>query len=385
VILLAVVFSKAVFAETSSVPEDTPAWRVSDALEEFLDPRSTPLAREVAKRRLAGLRGRDWLEWAGPQLLPMFFDSDALEADPVAFRKRQQGAWGLFLKTDEDWARWYGARGEAAEWFKVFPLRAAQFPKQIAAYLVEAIGSNLDELENGTTARRYQAVTNLGRLGALASPAVGAIKKALKDSDAEVRDAAARALGTKEAARDALRGRWIEQLRDGDVRLREAAAMGLANDGFLKAPADKVVIAAMKGEQLGRVGLVRAMERSWREEIDLDQALARTMREANDPMGRLMTAIAMKIRAAGSADAKVYEAERVAIVDELQKRVARGKSASGAAALRKLAALGVKPAEMIDALSAAALSGDPELRYDASQLLIEAGEAGLAGWLALFD
>lgn len=44
----------------------------------------------------------------------------------------------------------------------------------------------------------------------------------------------------------------------------------------------------------------------------------------------------------------------------------------------------MKPSEMIDELGAAALSDDSDLRYEASQLLMEAGSAGVAEWLAMF-
>ncbi len=376
-------FASAVFADPPIVPDDTPAWRVGDALDEYLNERSTPLEREVGRLRLRNLLVRDWLAWAGNKV-PAPFDPDSHQANTLRFRRQQQAAWDLFLQTDEGLAKWYNALPETKSRVRSLPLWAMELPRLTRVYLVDTVRFNVDELLNGTKDRRYQAALNLERIRPLASPAIPALRQALKDEDADVRDAASQVLGTAEALQFARRGRWIDQLRDDEVKFRVAAATSLAEDHFVDEAIGKTIVQAMKGGELARVGLVIALERSWREQVDLDRALALSMHEANDPTRRLVMAAAMKIVAAASADAKVYQAERGVIVDDLKKRMGKGKSSARLLAMRSLVKLQVKPSEMIDELGAAALSDDPDLRYEASQLLMEAGSAGVSEWLAMF-
>jgi hypothetical protein len=315
----------------------------------------------------------------------MPFDPDAPEANVIRFRINQQAAWDLFLKTDKELGPWYQAAQQAVSNLKTLPLDLYHWRADFRASLVDAVRSNIDALANGVTSQRYQAALNLQRLGPLASPATGALKNALKDEDADVRDAAARALGTAEALQTARRGRSIDELSNEDVKKRIAAAGALVEDRFITPATGKTLAQTMKGDAIGRMGIARGLERAWRDQISLDQALAKIMRDAKDPMARLTTAIAMKILAAGNADPNVYQAERATIIDELKHRLASGHSSARLLALRTLRQLDVNPAELADALSAAALADDRELRHEASQQLLAAGKAGQAGWLAMFE
>lgn len=384
VILFAMVMTGATAAPAQAQPADTPAWRVGDALDELFDPRSTPLAREVARLRLKDFKALDWLQWAAADYSSQL-DPDAAEANVIRFRISQQAAWDIFLKVDADLAQWYRARQKMALSLNAFAVDALQSPADIRESLVDAVRSNMNALAGGRVSQRYQAVLNLERLGPLASPAVAVLQNALKDDDGDVRDAAARTLGTYEALQAARRARWIDQLSNPDPNMRLAAAAALVEDHFIPADAAKTIAQAMKGDAVGRLGIVAGLERAWRQDIDLDQALARMMRDANQPLSRLTTAIAIKIMAAKSADASIYQAERSAIVDALKEHVAQGHSSTAVTALRMLRQLDVNPPELVDVLSAAALSNDAQLRHEASQQLLLAGKAGEQAWLAMFD
>jgi hypothetical protein len=134
---------------------------------------------------------------------------------------------------------------------------------------------------------------------------------------------------------------------------------------------------------LARTGLVAAIVRSWREEIDLNQALNDNLRQTKEPLRHQMAAVAVKIVRAASADESVYQAERAAIISELKKRLASANASTSLWALHFLTDLGIKSADLTDALSRAVLAGDSELRHQASQALMEVGNAGLPAWSAM--
>ena len=73
----------------------------------------------------------------------------------------------------------------------------------------------------------------------MGASAIPALNKALKDENADVRNAAARTLGTSDASHIARRGRWIDQLSDDDPQIRLAAATALADDRFTAQPAPR--------------------------------------------------------------------------------------------------------------------------------------------------
>jgi len=307
---------------------------------------------------------------------PVGEESESLYSLDYSARASQMEAWKAFIRLQHDLA-------EVPRQSREILATLRRVPANVSSYMIDTVQLNIDQLRIGVTAARYQAILHLTKLGPLANPAMPAVTKALKDEDADIRDAAAWMIGTPQARRIANQGRWIDELSAENVETRSAGARHLADDQFAAPKTMQTIIESMKSPPIARRALVAAMAHAWREEIGVDQALAQIGKQSKDPVYRQISAIGVKILAADSAEEKVYQPERATILTELKKRLWQAQSSSGMTALRMLRELGIKPAEFIGELNIAALSDNAELRYQASQTLIEAGDIGFLGWAAM--
>jgi HEAT repeat protein len=401
-------------ARAQPFPQDTPEWRVRDAAIELLDPDSTELARVIACRRLRALPQPDnpkrWAielaaksdpspivrqeavaaaavlgyDLSGPPVAESAYASRArffLEAlcEKRTLDDRQRTAWRAFFDVPQ------GARAALEN----LPALAWQAGPGVIERWAADVTADLARLNDGTADERRAAIEHLAMFrdfDTAALPVRPALLRAIKDPSLDVRNAAATALGTARAAHDAGRARWIAQLADDDTGRRRHAVSILRAGKFDDDRTMAAVDAALaQSDWLTRVGLTDAVTRAWANDTTIAEALERQSGEAGrDVVALNVIAAARKILRAGKADNDLIAPERAVIIAELNRRVALNVGAS-LPWIRLLREMNVPPGDLLKPVAAAALSGDPEHRHAASEILMTLGDAALPAWQAMLQ
>lgn len=246
----------------------------------------------------------------------------------------------------------------------------------------ELLRRSIASLEEGSSSDRLAAMATITRMGAAArTAAIPAAERLLRDGNTRVRRAACELIGDESSRRVADQGDAIERLASEDPERRVGAVDVLASSAIWNEPTQQAArIVLHEGAPLVRAPVVEAIGRAWFGQTTVSEELAKLA--AAPGLGnveRVATAAAVRAMKAGRADEQTLAPE----MNQLKEALRKDSRSPRVAVVRRsieLARQTFGDARLLkEAVELAALSSHRELRYEATEALLELGADGVSG------